>query len=222
MDIDTSNKHNGVIMPRFIRDNGQKCAFLPYSEFLLLSKLWPINMELFEEWLHGFICKPNKNLNRQGAVCPHAIKSIRHDRLFLSYINLDTVDKSKRQQVTMNCLVDISKEFKASSSNEEFSLDCLIVTVSGIEDHELDSVIGHSQKAIKPIVLGQKLMIGGCHPHNYKPSRRNPKLLPMIAPLPLFVFRHMVERDFLPLEDNEEYFAIYRQFYPDIRKITDT
>jgi heptaprenyl diphosphate synthase len=175
---------------------------------------WPADVAALDEWLRGFICQPHSELLRAGAVCPHVPDALSQRRLLLAHVNIQADPGTDKRELLVQNLLRIGPAFKAATSDEEFSLDCLIVTLGGLAKHEWRYVVDGAHRLVKPHVLRLKLMVGGFYPTNNRPSRRNPLFFPMQAPVPLVAFRHMVRRDRHTLRESDLYLSIYETFYP--------
>lgn len=174
---------------------------------------WPADLISLNAWVTDFLCQPHPSLKRSGAVCPYVLPALEQKRLLLAHLNVELSPDVDKKQYIVQELINISQEFKQSTSSEEFSLDCLIVTLSGIALHERRYLIDQAQEDAKPNVVRQKLMIGGFYPYSNKYSRRNNQFFPMRSPIPIFAFRHLVKMDRPILEYKDLYISFYKQFY---------
>lgn len=188
--------------------------FRSYAELPELKKEWPADLSALDEWLQGFICQENPELLRAGAVCPHVPVALSQRRLLLAHLDLEANPGTDKRELLAENLLRIGPAFKAITSDEEFSLDCLIVTLGGLAKHEWRYVVDGAHRLVKPQILQLKLMVGGFYPTNNRPSRRNPQFFPMRAPVPVVAFRHMIRRDRHTLRESELYLSIYDAFYP--------
>jgi hypothetical protein len=131
----------------------------------------------------------------------------------LTHVVLDGLAPADKRDTATVRLLQTAVDFKHSTNDEEFSLDCVLVTVSGVEQHELRYVMDGAYADVKPRILEQKLMIGSFHPLNNRCSASNPDFFPMRTPIPVFAMRHMNRADWRSLQESEVFLSIYARFY---------
>jgi hypothetical protein len=178
-------------------------------------KQWPVDMAGILEWLRHLICAPHLATGHERPVCGCALEALGANRVFLEHIALDSQHDSiiLRDDLAI-ALLNAAAMFREQTSAEEYSLDCILLTLSGLQDHQYRYVIDGAYEDSKPRILEQKLMIGGFHPYNNRTSAYNPHFHPMRPPDPVFAIRHMNCNDWKSLREDERYLTIYRKFYP--------
>jgi hypothetical protein len=92
-------------------------------------------------------------------------------------------------------------------------MSCLLITVAGVERHELRYIIDGAYKDAKLGMLEQQLMFGGFHMFNNRPSAWNPEFFPMRTPVPVFAFRRMTRVDWKSLRESDDYLEVYTRFF---------
>lgn len=177
---------------------------------------WPIDATSLDIWLRDFLCCPHPALIKVGrptAVCPFAEPAIDQGHLKIAHARIEGVDGIQKRNYLAKLIYDSSATFQESLAGESHLLDCLIVTLEGIDKHEWRYVMNGAYRDIKSEVLKMKLMVGVFHPVRVRTSRITSKLHPLRTPIPVIAIRHMIQSDWKTLTEKAEYLEIYDSFF---------
>lgn len=188
------------------REPGELFVNLRALEAAGASDSWPADLDEVKTWLHGFVCRPNLALGRDGAVCPCAVESVRNGDVFVVDIDLGShVGGEKRAALTERLLILKGALSSFLSSCERPTGVALLATVHPLEPHELRYVMDGAYTDVKLTFLKDGLMVGSFHPFNNRSSANNPSFFPMRPSVPLFAFRKMTKFDWRSLQERPEY-----------------
>lgn len=159
------------------------------------------------DWLNDYVCRPNDQLGRTGAVCPFASPSMRAGSL---EIQVRTAGRAP----TAATLTDLCRQALDDFDRIEWrgSNPALWSLLVAVPDLTADfSLLDEAQRAVKSAAVARGLMIGQFHPECDEPSARNPGFPVSRSPVPLVVVRAMALHDILFLKDRKEWFTEYHR-----------
>jgi hypothetical protein len=185
----------------------------PFQSLVRLGGVAPADWAAAKKWMLEVVARPDPRLLRAGAVCPCVTGALCEDRVLLSRVPLPDAPDIDKRAFVIERLKALGGIFLASTSSDEASLDCMLVTVPGLARHELRYVINGAYEAIRRPFYESKMLIGGFHEFNMRRSRLNKDFFPMRTATPMFAMRHMQQLDGRNLRNEPEYYDVYRKFY---------
>lgn len=160
----------------------------------------------FKSWVLEFLCKPNSELGRKGAVCPFTKKA--YD------LNFFWVTVQNSWQISPENLISTFYRYKnifkslAPNAEGENIFKTISILFPFIDKNQF-KIIEEVQESLKPAFVKEGIMIGQFYPGCSQPGLNNSAFRPLNAPLPLLAIRNMVESDLPFLVGNPEFEKSY-------------
>ena len=159
-------------------------------------------------WARDYICKPNADVGRAGAVCPFVETSIKRGHFYLS-VCADPHVSVERASDRLSRYSDWFPEIEPRSEpGSQFKTILNLFpqpNVAGV------SLIMETVRArLKASFVARGLMIGEFHPGPPRqPGLWNSEFRPLASPVPLLGIRHMVPSDFPFLQNDARLVSEY-------------
>lgn len=155
-------------------------------------------------WLDTAISRPNAAVGRAGDVCPWTRRTLQLNRLFLAAIRDTAASSLDAAMVSLLC------RFQGlATADARDTFRAIVAVFPGVSGAAGAQLVVETHRRLKPMFLGNRMMLGEFYPNCPKPGLRNPSFRPLEAPHPLLVIRAMVEADLLFLTDQDEFVAAY-------------
>jgi hypothetical protein len=166
--------------------------------------------KLFEDlyaYLHNKIACPDPHLGRSGDVCPFVGPALNqfHSMYFGAYEG--ELDPSPILEAMRHLIALFPTLSPIHSPGSDFK--AIILTFPGLSLDGGSRLIDPLQKALKPEVTAQGLMIGQFYPGCPEPGLHNSDFRPLSTPFPILVLRPMHLTDLMFLMSSPEYFRAY-------------
>ncbi|WP_125910527.1 MULTISPECIES: DUF6875 domain-containing protein [Burkholderia] len=168
---------------------------LSFEEARVRTELVPIT-----RWIEDFLCAPNSSVGRSGDVCPYTRAAIRKNAFRFAISRARSVAEFEAE--IKEHLVDIERTGEAADIYR-----CRLIVPVALD--RAANVIEDVQRALKPLFVARRLMLGQFYPECDERGLWNPGFRPLQCPVPLIAIRGMVPTDVAFLYDNAELMAAY-------------
>lgn len=158
-------------------------------------------------WIEEYICEPQQELGRTGAVCPFVRLSFERGMLSMAFHY--EIDGSEVKEIKRTISDYAAKFLELPFSCERVrELLALLVIFPNIPE-ERGGVLDVAHAEMKTWFVQRGLMLGQFHPNCPESAAHNPFFRVSISPIPLFAIRYMALHDILFLSKQEHWFAEY-------------
>jgi hypothetical protein len=187
-----------------IFEPGSVCSFADVKRY---PESFPTYVEIVA-WIESFIVRPNKELGREGPVCPRVRECV--DRNLIKFATMRTKEATANEAV-LKCEALIGAFYALFPNCDDRTLSSLVILFPDVESNEASEFIDGGHRRLRKIFVKNGLMLGEFHPQSTVRGIYNPAFRAMRAPKPLFAVRAISEHDhkFLirpefPLADRSE------------------
>jgi hypothetical protein len=146
------------------------------------------------QWLEQRICKPHRDLGRDGNVCPFAGKSMRANAM--RFVGLRGVRGSATDAKDV-CLRLIDLFWNVFPPEPVDELQTLVAIFPDLPKDEAAVFIDGGHKLVRHQFLAAGLALGEFHSVSETQGVHNPDFNAMWAPLPVFIIRRISKHDAL-------------------------
>jgi hypothetical protein len=145
------------------------------------------------EWAHAYLCRPHPALGREGPVCPYTEPSLERALFWLTFY-------SGREPASDDVAAVVTKYREwflelEPADGADAQYKAILVLFPDLAPARAPRVIDAVQRASKPELVADGLMIGQFHPGCDEPALWNRDFRPLRSPVPLLAIRHMVRTD---------------------------
>lgn len=165
------------------------------------------SLDLTDDWLRDYICRPHPRVGRSGPVCPFVGPARRAGSLELRVRLLGPTPTKALMTETLRCALD---EFGAigwrTGSNP--MLHSLVVVMPDLPEDRY-GLLDEAHAVVKNEAVARGMMIGQFHPRCEEPAARNREFPVSRSPVPLVAIRRMALHDVLFLHERADWFDCY-------------
>jgi hypothetical protein len=165
----------------------------------------PDALRIVCDWILSFVNKPHPSLGRLGVVCPFVPSALNRNTLWLAV----APEECRSSEDICHLLHEYKKIYQSRVARIGHLRDfaSLILAFPRLVDEDAGALIQDVHRRTKPSVVAAGMMLGEFYPESRSPGVHNPEFYPLRSPMPLFVFRQMVENDLVflvsPLDSPE-------------------
>jgi hypothetical protein len=157
-------------------------------------------------WLSDFVCQPDEKVGRPGPVCPFVEPALQ-----AGSIRFETRDGllAATDETIKALIADMAEIFRATEwPHRNKTIHALIYILPDLPEDSW-TLLDQGQRAAKPTLAEDGLMLGQFHPHCDEPAARNSAFLVARSPIPMLALRNMSLHDIMFLGQEERNFLAY-------------
>jgi hypothetical protein len=148
-------------------------------------------------WIESFVMKPDPRLMRPGHVCPRLLPAVRRNLVKIQAFR-SAGESVESVWAMVRSLID---QFSALFPEpRERQMGALLAIFPDIEPHRATEYIDGGHRALRMEFVRNGLMLGEFHAASEVASVRNPELLVMRCPVPMFAVRALSPHELLFLD----------------------
>lgn len=163
-------------------------------------------------WIYNFIMQPHPNLGRNGAVCPYVKSSIDAS---IFYLCIPPMSGLFAYEDVYEVLLRLSDVFDhmAPKDGQNAALRALLV----LFPNATEDMLSHPQKSkmLKTEMMRRGVTLGQFFPTGHADSLLKAKFFPVQPPLCLYTMRPFIEGDWMFIQGEREWRAVYKERFGD-------
>lgn len=162
------------------------------------------------DWMDTYISRPQRDLGRDGAICPYVPAAVRHHLVICLGQGWPPAPTDPRKAIA-DLILDAVAEFQTRQWPPQHSELRAVVLAIPDMPREYWALVDEAQQSVKGRAVDAGLMIGSFHEDSRVPGAHNPAFHPNTAPIPLVVVRAMARHDLWFLHHRSDWFRAYRR-----------